>query len=141
MNSAESKPQPWSGIGDLPSELQRRQSHLFALNERIARLSIALRVPLERNEDVLVALLDIKGGGGGASQGAAADSAQRREHRLRAELRGLLVLRYGLAQRCVTQLGAQMTHQLMAETEVQMQREGFAPGVDGVQLDRLFVAP
>ncbi len=134
--------------GSEPSDLERREGFLADLNARIARLAIALHVPLESDADVIAAMKTLSENDQNPLLQAHADDyspehigehgAQRRLSGLRAELRGLLVLRYGVEQRTVEQFGVQATHQIMAEAEAQLQREGFRPGADGVNLDRIF---
>lgn len=133
--------------GSEPSDLARREGFLADLNARIARLAIALHVPLQSDDDVVAAMQSLNDTRQDplAQQSHDASShhmgeygEQRRTSALRAELRGLLVLRYGVEQRCVEQFGVQATHQIMADAEAQLQREGFRPGADGVHLDRIF---
>ena len=134
--------------GSDQTDLERREAFLADLNARIARLSIALHVPLQSEADVSAAMQSLNAYAQDPLQQASADDyspehigehgAQRRLNGLRAELRGLLVMRYGVEQRCVEQLGVQATHQIMADAEAQLQREGFRPGADGVNLDRIF---
>lgn len=134
--------------GAEPSDLDRREAFLADLNARIARLAIALHVPLQSDDDVVAAMQSLNDCAQDPVLQAVAEDyspehigehgAQRRLSGLRAELRGLLVMRYGVEQRCVEQLGVQATHQIMADAEAQLQREGFRPGADGVNLDRIF---
>jgi len=118
----------------LPTEMDRNEAYLAEINSRIARLAISLHVPLASDEDIRAALHAL-------AQDvvpAPADGSLRRDHALRAELRGLLVMRYGAEQRLVEHLGVAATQKLMADTEARLQREGFQPGADGVNLNHLF---
>lgn len=133
MSDAMHQDRPGAGLET--SDLARRETFLADLNARIARLAIALHVPLHSEADVQAAMHALEPG---EAVVGAEHSAQRRAQGLRAELRGLLVLRYGVEQRCVEEFGVEVTQQIMAEAEAQLQREGFQPGADGVDLQRIF---
>jgi hypothetical protein len=127
--------------------LHQMEMSIEALNARIARLAIGLGVSLNRDDELARVM----------SQHTVAhkaperrDTANRREstrtesdadrrmtHKWD-ELRGLLVLRYGIESRFVDQVGVAATHQIMAEAEAHLERNGFKPGADGIDLDRLF---
>lgn len=127
--------------------LAQMEAAMETLNMRIARLAIALGVALD-NEGELASLM-----------GEQHDAAVLHERRVsadpldaahahtgpecrvahqRQELRGLLVMRYEVEKRYVDDAGITVTHQIMVEAEQQLQRKGFKPGVDGINLDRLF---
>jgi len=110
----------------------------MSLNSRISRLAIGLGVPLALNEDVEAALNNaLIGDQGLASSGVREGQPKRRERMQHAELRALLVMRYSMAQRCVARYGPEIAREMLNQTEIQMQRLGFAEGSDGVQLNRL----
>ncbi len=127
--------------------LNSMESSIEALNARIARLAIGVGVSLEREDEVARLMneknppsaitherrrvLDLDG----ASEHKGAD---RRMSHKREELRGLLVLRYGVETRYVGEVGVVVTRQIMEEAEAQLVRDGFKPGADGIDLDRLF---
>jgi hypothetical protein len=139
---------PLAGGADAAAlDLSRPELFLAGLNERIARLAIALHVPLNSEADVLAAMHTLRQDEAElALEKAHADYSPRHvgEHAkllqqsLRGELRGLLVLRYGVEQRCVEKFGVEATRLIMAQAEQQLQREGFQPGADGVDLQRIF---
>jgi hypothetical protein len=56
---------------------------------------------------------------------------------MREELRGLLVLRYGVTTRFTQKLGAEVTRDLFICAEEKLLREGFRPGADGIDLRAL----
>ena len=114
------------------------------LSARIARLASALDVDLQ-NESELDRVLNMDGGGAPAHERrAAANSAlpagspERRKSHLREELRGLLVLRYGVTRRFVDRVGVDATRHILVNAQDQLEREGFKPGAAGADLRRLF---
>ncbi|NDP39847.1 MAG: hypothetical protein GZ093_14040 [Rhodoferax sp.] len=139
---------------DLPpqDELHADRRHqmeaaMATLNMRIARLAIALGVALD-NEGEVAGLMSEEHDttvlherrvsaapheGGHAHVGPECRVAHQRQ-----ELRGLLVMRYEVEKRYVDDAGVTVTHQIMIEAEQQLERKGFKPGVDGIDLDRLF---
>ena len=123
------------------------ESSIENLNARIARLAIGLGISLDREDEVARLMSQ--------NQPASALTHERRnvlelsavsEHKgpdrrmahKRQELRGLLVLRYGVETRYVDEVGVVATRQIMVEAEAQLVRDGFKPGADGINLDRLF---
>lgn len=109
-----------------------------ALNARIARLAIALDVSLKSDDEVahvmnrhLVPAVP---------HGSQATSDHHMAYKWE-ELRGLLVLRYGVETRYVDQVGIVATRQILIEAEEHLVREGFNPGDDGIDLGRLFNEP
>ena len=135
-----------------PDELHLDRVHqmeaaMETLNMRIARLAIALGVSLD-NEGELASLM-------GEEHDPSVPDERRvsadpldavhahigpegRVAHQRQELRGLLVMRYEVEKRYVDDAGIPVTHQIMIEAEQQLERKGFKPGVDGINLDRLF---
>ena len=110
----------------LNEHVQRLSESIERLNARIARLAVALDVSLAKDSDIDHAL-----------QRDLASSSAPRERRMREELRGLLVLRYGVTTRYTREMGASVTRDLLIYAEEKLQREGFRPGADGVDLRAL----
>lgn len=128
----------------LAAHLQRMSGSIEQLSARIARLASALDVDLQ-NESELNRVLNMDGGGAPAHERrAAANSAlpagspERRKSHLREELRGLLVLRYGVTRRFVDRVGVDATRHILVNAQDQLEREGFKPGAAGADLRRLF---
>ena len=128
----------------LAAHLQRMSGSIEQLSARIARLASALDVDLQ-NESELDRVLNMDGGGAPAHERrAAANSAlpagspERRKSHLREELRGLLVLRYGVTRRFVDRVGVDATRHILVNAQDQLEREGFKPGAAGADLRRLF---
>jgi hypothetical protein len=106
----------------LAGRVHRMTLSMEVLSARIARLARLLDVSLQ-SEAELTRLLARELG-----QQAAPD---RRQARMREELRGLLVLRYSAARRCADEVGASTTRFIMLSAEEQLVREGFKPGANG----------
>ncbi len=128
----------------LAAHLQRMSSSVEEISARIARLAKTLDVDLQ-NESELERVLNMDGGGAPAHERrAAANSAlpagspERRKSHLREELRGLLVLRYGVTRRFVDRVGVDATRHILVNAQDQLEREGFKPGAAGADLRRLF---
>ena len=118
--------------------LQRMALSIEEINARIARLALALGVSLQ-TEGVLSGLLQEP-----LAQTEVRPFQSTPERRVAGkwlELRGLLVLRYGVEKRYVDQVGVSLTRQILVETEAHMLREGFQSGADGIDLHRLFDRP
>jgi len=115
--------------------LHRMESSIEGLNARIARLSIALGVSLktENELDHIMGQLQAQ-----AETHAFQTTPDRRLTAQQTELRGLLVLRYGLEQRFVEQVGVTATRHILFEAEEHLVLAGFEPGADGIDLHRLF---
>jgi len=107
-----------------------------ALNSRIARLGIALGLALNDHHTVEAVL---KAPDHSPSPAASASDwfgpTERRAARELAELRGLLVLRFEIEQKLASELGHIELRYMLQRIEQHMEREGFAPGADGLQLD------
>ena len=121
------------------------ESAIQSLNARIARLAIGLDVSLSAHGELARVLSRRQMGFEAQERRRAAerrDAARMTSDRRLAikfeELRGLLILRYGVETRYVDQVGVTTTRQIMVEAEAQLVREGFKPGADGLDLDRLF---
>lgn len=114
--------------------LQRREASFAELNARIARLAIALGVSLDNEHELARVMHQIQGQTGSHS----VQSSPERRHACKwTELRGLLVLRYGVETRLVDEVGVTVTRQLLVEAEAHLVRLGFQPGADGMDLPRL----
>ena len=115
--------------------LHRMESSIEALNARIARLAIALDVSLKSDDEVARVM------NRHLVPAVPHESQITSEHHMAykwEELRGLLVLRYDVETRYVDQVGVTATRQILIEAEEHLVREGFNPGDDGIDLDRLF---
>ena len=110
----------------------RLEGRLEKLDERIAALSHLLDARLEQHGQLQQWL---------HQQPATPQSGPHqstRESRLRSELRGLLVLRYGVTRRFVDRVGVDATRHILVNAQDQLEREGFKPGAAGADLRRLF---
>jgi hypothetical protein len=130
---------------DLPPEedpqaqrLHRMVSSIEALNARIARLAMGLGVSIKSDDDLarLMSRHHVP--------------AVTHEHQLNQnlhmenqweELRGLLVLRYGIETSYVDQVGVIATRQIFVEAEQHLLLDGFNLGDDGVDQNVLFDKP
>lgn len=125
--------------------LERRVESLGELNARIARLAMGLGLSLHKEPDIqrVIAyqsphvslerrsLPDRRAG-------PRAVSTDRRASRQWEELRGLLVLRYELEVRYAQELGASVTREIFTEASDRLARDGFAVGIDGIDLKKHF---
>jgi hypothetical protein len=139
--------EPPSEADPQAQRLHSMESSLEALNARIARLAIGLGVSLKSDDDVASVMSrhqdatvshERRVGLERRDAARTASSPDRRIAHLREELRGLLVLRYGVETRYVNEVGVTVTRQILVEAEAHLERAGFKPGADGVHLDRLF---
>ena len=140
MTPMENRPAP--GLHADPWQQVRASFH--ALNVREVRLALALGVSLENPRDMeRVMRLSAtaspqterrstpdRRGASRSGQGPDRRVAHQWE-----ELRGLVVLRYGVQKRCLEEFGIEVTRRVLAEVDAEMQREGFAPGAAGMDLD------
>ena len=123
------------------------ESSIEELNARIARLALGLGVSL-KNDDELAKVMSYhttppmsperRSASDRSNAPSTGSAADRRIAHKWDELRGLLVLRYGIESRYVNQVGVTVTQQLMTEAEANLLRDGFEPGADGIDLKRLF---
>lgn len=132
----------------LAKRLLSMEASIEELNARIARLAIGLGVSLETEAEIAHLMSQKHPASsvtherrsstqGGDTSHTNANPDRRVAHK-REELRGLLVLRYGVETRYVDEVGVDATRQIMTEAEAHLVREGFKPGADGINLDRLF---
>jgi hypothetical protein len=128
------------------SQLRRMESSMEAINVRIARLAMGLGVALDRSDELQRVmsrppLATVPNDRRRSAEHPGARTSYTVERRVAyqwEELRGLLVLRYGVETRCVDELGVAATRGLMAEAEGHLERDGFKPGADGVNLEQMF---
>lgn len=129
------------------SQLHRMENSIGEINARIARLAIALGVSLQSDADVVSVINRPKVPSLANDRRVTQDrrantrvstTSERRVAYQWEELRGLLVLRYGLEESFVDQVGVMATEHILIEAEHNLERRGFKPGADGVDLNRLF---
>jgi hypothetical protein len=139
--------EPPSSVDPQVQRLHNMESSIEALNARIARLAIGLGVSLKSDDEVVrvmsrqqVVLVSGERRVGLERRDASrtGSGSDRRVAHQWEELRGLLVLRYGVEARYVDEVGVTATRQILVEAEAHLERVGFKPGADGVHLDRLF---
>ncbi len=115
--------------------------YLDDLNVRISRLAIALRIPLASDADVQSALKELvvpsvpvenRSGVERRSPSRLQGSPERRLNYQRAELRGLLVMRYDFEVKLVDELGSESARQVMQSSAQTLDRHGFHPGESGL---------
>jgi hypothetical protein len=113
------------------------------LNARIARLAIALGVSLETDDAVqrVLGMAGVRahaappeGVGERRRQRVAFSGQDRRQTHKWVELRGLLILRYGVEKQYVEAYGLEATRHLLHAAEEHLTRDGFKPGADGLDL-------
>lgn len=142
--------QQQAAVGD---HLKRVGASIEELNARIARLAIALGVQLDTPDSVerVIAEAGTKTRAepppGMPDRRAAAmdrraasslrSSPDRRQTHKWVELRGLMVLRYGVERQNIENYGLNATRSLMTAASDHMTREGFKPGADGMDLKHL----
>lgn len=125
--------------------LERRVGSLEELNARIARLAMGLGLSLRQEPDIQRVIayqaphvsLERRSQSDRRS-GPRAVSSDRRASRQWEELRGLLVLRYELEVQYAQELGASVTREIFTEASDRLARDGFAVGLDGIDLKKLF---
>lgn len=125
--------------------LEAIESSFEALNARIARLAIALGVSLETDQAITTLMsehpLQSVEPDRRSSTSHTGPGPDRRLAHKREELRGLLVLRYGVEKRYVAQHGVVATRQILVEAEAHLVRDGFKPGADGPHAGHLLDQP
>jgi hypothetical protein len=113
------------------------------LNARIARLAIALGVSLDSDEAVqrVLGMAGVRaqagppeGVGERRRQRVPFSGQDRRQTHKWVELRGLLILRYGVEKQYLEAYGLEATRHLLQAAEEHLTREGFKPGADGLDL-------
>jgi hypothetical protein len=125
---------PQSEDASKAQRVRRMLSSFKVLNARIARLALGLGVSLKSDADVAGLMKQHQ------------MSASPHEHLLTPdrmnnqwkELRGLLVLRYGILTSYVDQVGLSVTRKILVEAEHDLLLRGFNLGDDGISLKFLF---
>lgn len=136
---------PTDAPSNTADRLDRIEHSIEELNARIARLAIALGVALDQPDQVAQVLQQPGGQAyGGADRraprpdgGRVWSGQERRRNNNLQELRGLLVMRYGLEKNLLDHVGLTVTHDIMQHVQAHMSREGFKPGADGMQVPDL----
>ena len=130
--------------------LNDQQSSAHTIEElscRIARLAIALDVPLSTDAEVAHAINHGEFVAAHEQLGHNADchetflissTVDRRKTHLHEELRALLTMRYNIESHYVEEFGVIATRQILIEAQTQLEREGFQQGAAGIDLDQLF---
>lgn len=142
MNTANPLPQT-PGLPE--TDLQRHlESTCKELNLRIARLSIALGISLDDEHAVEQVLhhhhsdTEVPAAVRHPHHSAApSHTAAQREDQRWDELRALILMRDGMEQHCVEELGPAAAGDILLSVEQQMDRQGFRHGADGMDLGRL----
>lgn len=135
------------GGGPVADQLRRMCHSVRELSARIARLATSLGVDLENQAELdrvlqsdatRVPTPDRRVTPDRRSSARASMSPDRRKAHMRDELRGLLVLRYGVARSVVNRVGVDAARHIMESAQDQLVREGFKRGADGANLKHLF---
>ena len=106
--------------------LQRWVHEITQINERIARLGLALGLHLESQTDVQ-RVLNLEMG--------TLPQDPKQAHRWRnewIELRGLVVMRYQLEKNMSLSHGARTAREVLEASEAALAQKGFRPGQDGL---------
>ena len=119
---------------------------LESVNARIARLAIALHVPLSTDADIQQAIttfvetpLSHPERRSGTDRRAASrthSSPERRVNMQRSELRGLLVMRFETETKLAELVGATLSRQLIHSVAHNLERQGFESGAGGSLVNR-----
>lgn len=119
------------------NSLHRMDKSMAELNARIARLAMAIGISLENEDDVRHILMHRPDSHPlHAAQGPAFQKLEH-EHVL-IELRGLLVMRYGIERHIAEDQGASVTRRVLEQAQSELTKHGFKPGADGLDLEQLF---
>lgn len=115
----------------LEQRLERIVAHIERLNARIVFLAQALDVPLQTPAQTLAAL---------QCDEACARSVDKRQTRMREELRGLLVMRYDVVQRMARseRLGAAAACHILHSANDRLLAKGYDSHAPGMQLGPQF---
>lgn len=131
----------------IEDQLRRMSDAVCDLSARIARLASYLGVNLESEAELERVLHsdaaqppipDRRVNPDRRAVPRAGMTADRRKSHLHEELRGLLVLRYGVASSYVERVGVDAARHILVMAQEQLVREGFRQGADGAGLKRLF---
>lgn len=121
---------------------------LTDLNTRIARLAIALHIPLKTDADIQEAIrttdpqppygVERRGSSERRSAIRVASNPERRTTLQRCELRGLLVMRFGTEIKLVELIGAVPSLQIMGSVARTLESQGLLPDSRGSLVNRGF---
>lgn len=126
-------------------EADHLRQTMEGLNARIARLSIALRVPLKTDADIQEAMKNLnvldapkerRAGIERRSPARLSSTVERRTNHQHSELRGLLVMRYESEIKLVELLGATRSRQMIGSISQNLERHGFGAGAGGALVNR-----
>lgn len=122
------------------NSLHRLDTSMSELNARIARLAMVLGLSLDNEDDVRRVLAHHPDPH--PLHAAQGPEFQKLEHEhVLIELRGLLVMRYGIERHIVEDQGANVTRRVLEQAQAELSRHGFKPGADGLDLEQLFKRP
>ncbi len=122
-------------------EVAHLQASFDDLNIRIARLAIALSVPLASDADVQSALKALTDPAVDVERRLVADrrsanrterGPERRLSYLRIELRGLLIMRYDMEVKLSEQVGSTGAREIIESSALTLSRQGFDPEKSGL---------
>ena len=136
---------------DTDAPLSHEVVHLIEiltnLNARIARLAIALRIPLDADAAIQKVIdatdlqhshaVERRSGSERRSPARAAAAPERRTTLQRFELRGLLVMRSDTEIKLVELIGATPSRQIIGSVARTLEHQGFLPGARGSPVDRV----
>lgn len=118
-------------------EAEHLHRHMEELNARIARLAIALHVPITTEAEVQHVIQSFaptpvsqerRAGIERRSPARLATTVERRTNMQRSELRGLLVMRYDAERKLVQLVGAKHSQAFISDVSHSLERHGFRPG-------------
>jgi hypothetical protein len=112
----------------MEEHVRRLVAQLEEMGARISRLAQLLKIPLETSDQLDRALHHTTDG----------PALTGRQGQMRAELRGLLVLRYEVVTRLAGDVGSQATRDILLCAQDRLLCEGFAPQAPGMRLELLF---
>lgn len=119
------------------NSLDRLDKSMAELNARIARLALALGVSLDNEEEVRSILNHRPDARPMHAEQGPRFQQMEHEHVL-IELRGLLIMRYGIEQHVAEDQGASVIRRVLEQAEAELGKHGFKPGADGLDLEQLF---
>ena len=119
------------------NSLDHLDKSMVDLNARIARLALALGVSLESEEEVRGILSHRPDARPMHSEQGPRFQQMEHEHVL-IELRGLLIMRYGIERHVAEDQGANVVRRVLEQAEAELSKHGFKPGADGLDLEQLF---
>jgi hypothetical protein len=119
------------------NSLDRLDKSMGELNARIARLALALGVSLENEEEVRSILSHRPDARPMHAEQGPRFQQMEHEHVL-IELRGLLIMRYGIERHVAEDQGASVVRRVLEQAEAELSKHGFKPGADGLDLEQLF---